>query len=47
MNRINAYDSFEIVSSKQVFENIRIEINFPFYIIDNFYYFNYLNETKS
>ena len=30
MNRINAYDSFEIVSSKQVFENIRIEINFPF-----------------
>ena len=23
MNRINAYDSFEIVSSKQVFENIR------------------------
>jgi hypothetical protein len=30
MNRIDAYDSFEIVSNKQVFENIKIEINFPF-----------------
>jgi hypothetical protein len=30
MNKINAYDSFEIVSNKQIFENIKIEINFPF-----------------